>query len=496
MTRPNIIFILIDDMGWTDVCCYGSSFYETPNLDRLAREGMRFTDAYAACPVCSPTRASLMTGRYPARVGVTNYIAGQERGRVVSAPFLHHLPLSETSVATALREGGYATWHVGKWHLGGPDFWPQHHGFDANIGGWDTGYPRSYFSPYHNPMLPDGPEGEYLIDRLTDEAITLIREHVSGNQRQHSPQSTQRAQREEGSGSSLSAPSAGNPPPAEPQPFFLNLWHYAVHTPIQSKPELVEKYKRKAAALGLDRREALEEGEHFPCEHKKHMRVVRRRFQSDPAYAAMVQTLDENVGRLMATLEELGLAENTILFFTSDNGGLSTAEGSPTCNAPLSEGKGWMYEGGTREPMLVKWPGVTRPDSLCSVPITSPDLFPTLLEMADLPLRPDLHCDGVSFAPLLRGGEALDREAIFWHYPHYGNQGGTPGCSVRCGDWKLIEFFEDSSVELYNLREDVSETTNLAAHHPDIVQRLRDLLHQWQQDVAAKLPTPNPEWKP
>ncbi len=459
MSRPNVIFILIDDLGWMDLGCYGSSFYETPNLDRLAHEGVRFTQAYAACPVCSPTRASIMTGKYPATVQVTNYIGGMAKGRLLSAPYLHYLPLKEKSLARALKEGGYTTWHVGKWHLGGEEYWPQHHGFDVNVGGWSAGMPKSYFSPYHNPMLEDGPEGEYLTDRLTDEAIRLIRANDGA-------------------------------------PFFLNLWYYTVHIPIQGKPDYVEKYRAKAAALGLDRKDPFEYGENFPCEHKKDMRVVRRLFQSDAGYAAMVQSLDENVGRLLTALEEEGLAQDTVVIFTSDNGGLATAEGSPTCNAPLSEGKGWMYEGGTREPLIVKWPGVTRPDSLCGVPVTSPDFYPTVLELAGLDPIPEQHTDGVSLAPLLRGEDGLDRGAIYWHYPHYSNQGGTPGCSVRSGDHKLIEFFEDDSLELYNLREDVSEGCNRAEVEPEVAQRLRAMLHDWLERVDAQIPQPNPEYVP
>lgn len=463
MNRPNFIFILIDDLGWTDLGCYGSSFYETPSLDGLAREGVRFTDAYASCPVSSPTRASIMTGKYPATVRITNFIAGQAKGRLLSAPYLHYLPLKEKTIAGALRDSGFATWHVGKWHLGGEEYWPQHHGFEVNVGGWSAGMPKSYFSPYHNPMLEDGPEGEYLTDRLTDEAIRLVRKHNEG---------------EKG------------------RPFLLNLWYYMVHIPIQGKPDYVEKYREKARALGLDGKDPFECGEHFPCEHKKEERVRRRLFQSDPGYAAMVQSLDENVGRLLSALEEEGLAEDTVVIFTSDNGGLSTAEGSPTSNAPLSEGKGWMYEGGTREPLIVKWPGVTRPGTLSSVPVTSTDFYPTMLEIAGLAPMPEQHVDGTSIVGLLKGGGGLDRDAIFWHYPHYSNQGGTPGCSVRCGDCKLIEFFEDRHVELYKLRDDVGEEHDLAAEEPEMAERLRGTLHEWLDRVEAKIPEPNPDYVP
>jgi arylsulfatase A-like enzyme len=458
MGQPNIVFILVDDLGWADLGCYGSRFHETPHLDRLAQQGLRFTDAYAACPVCSPTRASIMTGKYPARVQITNFIYGQNRGRLLSAPYLDHLPLAETTVASALRDGGYATWHVGKWHLGGEAYWPQHHGFDVNIGGWSAGMPRSYWSPYKNPMLEDGPEGEYLTDRLTDEAISLIRNRQGS------------------------------------QPFFMNLCYYAVHIPIQSKPDLVEKYRRKAAAFGLDRRDPFEIGEPFPCVEKADQRICRRRFQSDPDYAAMVQTLDENIGRLMQTLDDEGLADDTIVVFTSDNGGLSTAESSPTCNAPLSEGKGWMEEGGVREPLIVRWPGVTPADGFCDVPVTSPDFYPTFLAAAGLDARPDQHVDGVSILPLLRGETTLDREAIFWHYPHYSNQGCTPGCSVRMGDYKLVEYFEDRHVELYNLRQDVGETNDLSGQMPQVVDRLRRRLHEWVDSSGAKIPEANPDF--
>ena len=460
MPRPNIIFILIDDLGWRDVGCYGSTFYETPHLDRLASEGVRFTDAYAACPVCSPTRASILTGKYPATVGLTNYLYGRERGRVISPEYVDHLPLAEKSVASALRDGGYQTWHVGKWHLGKEPYWPEKHGFDVNVGGCDWGMPRhSYFSPWKNPRLVDDVDGEYLPDRLTTEAIRLIRRRGE-------------------------------------KPFFLNLWYYLVHIPIQPKPDLRRKYEERAASRGLDRKNPFEYGEYFPCDHKKHKQIVRRRFQSDPGYAAMVESLDENIGRLLAALDEEGLRDDTVVVFTSDNGGLATAEGSPTSNAPLSEGKGWMFEGGTREALIVRLPGVTRPGMLCHVPVTSPDFYPTLLEVAGCDARPNQHVDGVSFASLLAGGERLDRQAIFWHYPHYGNQGGTPGCSVRSGDFKLIEFFEDRHVELYHLTDDVGETHDLAAERRDVVGELRPMLHAWLRSVDAKIPQPHPDWRP
>lgn len=460
MSRPNFVFILIDDLGWRDLSVYGSAFYETPNLDRLAAEGMRFTDAYAACPVCSPTRASILTGKYPATVGVTNWIGAHARGKLIDAPYIDHLPLEEHSLARALKEGGYRTWHVGKWHLGQAPFFPDRHGFDVNVGGCHWGTPHNgYFSPWGIPTLEDGPAGEYLTDRLTDEAIRLIRDNDGA-------------------------------------PFFLNLCYYAVHIPIQAKPEYIPKYKAKARAMGLDRLETFEEGDFFPCEHKKDQRIVRRLVQSDPEYAAMVEILDENIGRLLQALDAAGQTANTVVIFTSDNGGLATSEGSPTCNAPLAEGKGWMYEGGTREPLIVKWPGAVQPGSLCSVPVTSPDFYPTVLEMAGLDPLPQQHCDGVSLLPLLLGSRVPQREAIYWHYPHYGNQGGTPGSSIRAGDYKLLEFFQDGHVELYNLREDVSEEHDLARAKPDLAATLKGMLAAWRTKVEARIPEPNPDYTP
>ena len=351
---------------------------------------------------------------------------------------------------------------MGKWHLGPRECYPDRHGFEENVGGCAWGSPKDgYFSPWHIETLPERPEGEYLTDHLTDEAIRLIRQHDDG------------------------------------RPFFLNLWYYQVHIPIQAKPEKVAKYERKARELGLDVLPTFEEGDYFPCEHKKDQRIRRRLLQSDPVYAAMIDSVDENIGRLWQVLQETGQAENTVFIFTSDNGGLATAEGSPTCNAPLAEGKGWMYEGGTREPLFIIWPGVTQAGAVCEEPVTSPDFYPTLLEMAGLTLCPEQHTDGLSLAPLLRGeGDSLDREAIYWHYPHYGNQGGTPGSSLRAGDWKLIAFFEDGRLELYNLRDDPGEHHNLAESDPNRAAELQAMLADWREKVQAKMPVRNPNWEP
>ncbi|MHC4736738.1 MAG: sulfatase, partial [Planctomycetota bacterium] len=401
--QPNFVFFLIDDMGFKDIGCNGSTFYETPNIDKLAKDGMRFTDAYAACPVCSPTRASIMTGKYPVRLNLTDYLVGRRRGKLIPPEYIHQMPLEEVTIAESLKEAGYATCFIGKWHLGDKPYWPEHQGFDINIGGTRSGMPRNYFWPKWrgNPPI-QGRAGEYLTDRLTDEALKFL----------------------EGK---------------KDKPFLLYLSHYAVHIPLQAKKDMIEKYKAKAAKRLAKEPRFLPEG-----------RSKVRQVQDHPVYAGMVESVDESVGRVMKKLEDLGVADNTVVIFMSDNGGLSTAEGLPTSNLPLRAGKGWLYEGGIREPMIIKWPGVVKPNSVCSEPVTSTDFYPTMLEMADLPLKPKQHVDGVSLVPLLKGKEKLERNAIFWHYPHYGNQGGSPGGAVRAGDYKLIEFYEDNRAELYN----------------------------------------------
>ncbi len=456
---PDIIFILIDDLGWRDLTCYGSTFYETPHIDQLAAQGAMLTDAYAAAPVCSPTRASLLTGKYPATLGITDWIGARSQGRLMAVPYLDHLPRHETTIATALRHAGYRTWHIGKWHLGDTDTWPIQHGFDLNIGGCGWGYPRQgHFAPWGLPNLSEGEPGSYLADRLTDEAIRLL-------QTPHT------------------------------QPFFLNLCYYAVHTPIQAPQDLIEKYRKKAHAMGLDTLPTFQDGEYFPCDHKADQRVRRRLLQSDPIYAAMIENLDGNIGRLLHALAGSKRANNTLVIFTSDNGGLSTAEGSPTCNSPLAQGKGWMYEGGTRVPFILRWPKMIAPGIRVSQPVSSPDVFPTLLDAATGSTHTSSKIEGLSLMPLLLNQPWSDR-SLFWHYPHYGNQGGTPACSIRRGDWKLIEFFETQVLELYHLREDIGENRNVAAKHPAMTLELHDLLKAWRTTSGAVIPQPNGAWHP
>ncbi|TKG89079.1 DUF4976 domain-containing protein [Puteibacter caeruleilacunae] len=470
--RPNFVFVLIDDMGWTDLGCFGSSFYETPNIDKLASEGVKFTNAYAACPVCSPTRASIMSGKYPARIDVTDWIPGrQHRGardyeKMIQKPFKLEMGLEEVTVAEALKEEGYKTCFIGKWHIGeSEEYWPHHQGFDVNIAGWSKGSPQrnknanGYFSPYGNPMIEDGPKGEYLTDRLTDEAIKYIEGHKDN-------------------------------------PFFVYLSYYTVHNPLMGKKELIEKFKKKAEDQGLDKKEHYTRDKAWIKEKPKKSNYKERLFQDQPTYSSMIYSLDENIGKLTAKLKELGLDKNTVIFFMSDNGGLSTSEGSPTCNDPLRGGKGWLYEGGVREPMFVKWPGVAKAGTEIDVPVTSTDFYPTILEMAGAPLKQDQHVDGKSFAGLLKGEQANGERPLYWHYPHYSNQGTTPGAAIRLGDYKLIEYFEDNHVELYNLKDDVGETKDLAADMPEKTNELKQMLHQWQKEVGAKFPDPNPDYDP
>jgi arylsulfatase A-like enzyme len=442
--RPNIVFIFIDDMGWRDVGFMGSRYYETPNIDRLAAQGMVFTNAYSNAPNCAPARACLLSGQYGPRHGVYT-VDSSSRGR---SKFRKLIPIENTTVlnsnivtiAEAIKPAGYVSASIGKWHLGNdPQSGPIGQGFDVNVAGYSAGHPKKgYFVPYNNPELPDGPEGEYLTDRLTDEALNFIETNKD-------------------------------------QPFFLYLPHYAVHTPLQAKEELIEKYKEKPGSNG----------------------------QNNPKYAAMIESTDEGVGRIMDKLDEMGLTENTIVFFFSDNGGVKNI----TSNQPLRGGKGMLYEGGIREPMVVRWPGVVRPGTTSDTPVIGIDLFPTILEMADIPTPKGKLLDGESIVPLLNMQGDLDRKAIFWHFPAYlqGKAEGArdphfrtrPAGAVRAGDWKLIEYFEDGDLELYNLANDISEQNNLAKAMPEKATELQQLMLSWRKEVNAPVPTElNPEYDP
>jgi len=454
----NVVWIIVDDLGWRDIGAAGSTFYETPNIDRLAASGARFTQFDTASPVCSPTRASFMTGKHPARVQITNWIGGEQNGLLLQADYKSALPLTEVTPGEAFREAGYVTAYMGKWHLGDGDYLPAAQGFDVTVAVNGAGQPARYFWPYHGdepsiwdvPDLEDGGEGEYLTDRLTDEAVAFLRDNVA-------------------------------------QPFFLVLSHYAVHTPLQSKDELTAEYEAKAAELPpLDTPFAPESG-----------RAISKQRQDHAVYAGMVASTDDSVGRILDTLDELGLADTTAVVFVSDNGGLSTLPtgrtSMPTSNVPLRAGKGWLYEGGIRAPLIIKWPGVTDAASTIDVPVTSMDLYPTLLDMAGLPQRPEQHVDGLSLAPLLRGGASLEREALFWHFPHYHGSANRPSGAVRIGDYKLIQWFEDGKVELYDLANDPGEQYDLVEREPQEAARLRDALGSWRVAVNAQMPRPNPD---
>jgi len=427
--------ILVDDMGWTDLGCYSTDdFHETPSIDRMASEGLRFTNGYASCAVCSPTRASIMSGQYPARLKITDWIPGHSTGNEghITPKYRYELPLETVTLAEKLKGAGYATWHVGKWHLGESEqYWPRHQGFDVNAGGHSKGAPGSYHFPYAklteatewtNLNLPSGSaEGDYLTDFLTDSALDLIEK------------------------------SAG-----KDEPFFLNMCYYTVHTPLEGKPGLNGKYGKK-----------LEEGDYQ---------------QKNIDYASMVQSLDENVGRILNKLDEMGMAEDTLVILTSDNGSL--AGGNFNGSLPLREGKGTHYEGGIRVPYIFRWPGKVAAGTVSDEVIISPDLNPTILEVAHLETEPESRDDSVSLAELFANPDAeLERNAVFWHYPHYHR--GMPVSVVRSGKYKLLEFLEEGDCELYNLEADIGEQVNLVEQEPEITAELLKKLHQWKSEVGA-----------
>ena len=447
----NVVFFLVDDMGWTDLGCQGSKFYETPNIDKLAASGMRFTAGYTACPVCSPTRASIVSGKHPVRVNITDWIPGRSsKGQKLTTPEdRSNLALSEVTIAEALRRAGYLTFFAGKWHLGSKGHLPTDQGFDINIGGHERGSPPGgYYAPWTNPYLKAKKKGEYLTERLTEESIKFLRERDKS------------------------------------KPFLLYLSYYNVHTPIQAYKKRVEHYNKK-----------LEKLEGKTPTRKEHDGITRLR-QDNAAYASMVAAVDDSVGQVLAELDAQGLTDNTLVFFFSDNGGLSTLRRfGPTCNLPLRAGKGWLYEGGVRVPLIIRAPGTTRGGSTCDYPVVSMDFYPTILELVGQKAMPKQHVDGVSLVPLLKGGKKLERTDLFWHYPHYHGSTWTPGAAIRSGDWKLIEFYHLGKVEMYNLKKDLGEQNNLAEKMPEQRQRLLEKLHAWQREIGAQMPRPNPNFK-
>ena len=443
--KTNVVFFLIDDLGWRDLGCYGSDYYQTPNIDRLAKEGVRFTDAYSACTVCSPTRAAIMTGKYPARLLLTQWLPSGRWSRtghkMKEGRYISNLPLEEVTIAEVLRGHGYKTAFMGKWHLGTETYYyPEHQGFDVNVAGRDYGAPGSYFFPFtgkwkipstgqtlHKKQPLSGKKGDYLADRLAEEAESFIRNNSDN-------------------------------------PFFLMLSHYAVHTPLQGKPGKVLNYEK----------------------------IPENKRQGKPAYAAMVESVDESVGRVTRVLRELGLEKSTLVIFTSDNGGFAGA----TSNAPLRANKGSNYEGGIRVPAIVKWPKAGRRGVLSNVPIISMDFFPTILAATGHALCPYQHIDGVDLTPVLKKSGGLNRDAIYWHYPHYNRHPQNfPAGVVRAGNWKLLQEFETGKLSLYDLADDIGETRDLASRYPEKVKSLLTKLKSWQKNVGADPMRPNPEYK-
>ncbi|MFP6587147.1 MAG: sulfatase [Pirellulaceae bacterium] len=444
--QRNFVFILVDDLGKMDMSGEGSKFYETPNIDAIANSGMQFSNGYSTCQVCSPSRASILLGTYPARHGITDYIgassgtAWKRNDRVLPSAYNHSLPLADTTLAEAMRMGGYKTFFAGKWHLGGEGSFPEDHGFDINIGGHHRGSPPGgFFAPYNNPKMDNGPPGESLPIRLAKETAAFIEANKD-------------------------------------EKFFAYLSFYSVHAPIQTSQELWKKYQKKAIDHGLvtDR---------FKFDRTKAVRQV----QDNPIYAGMMESLDTAVGIVMKQLTDLGLEENTVVIFTSDNGGVSSGDAFATSCLPLRGGKGRQWEGGILQPYYIHVPQVTKAGSTNPTPVTGTDFYPTILELAGLPLKPKQHIDGVSLLPLLNGGDIADRD-LFWHYPHYGNQGGEPSSIIRSGNMKLIHYYEDGRDELYNLVDDVGEQTDLAASQGQIAKNLRKKLDQWLAQTNAKIP--------
>ena len=457
--KPNVVFILADDYGYYDLSCMGSKYYETPNIDRISNEGMTFTDGYAACQVCSPSRASIMTGKFPARHGITDWIgapAGEnwrKNGRfnkLLPAEYEHKLSTDYITLPEALKEAGYKTFFAGKWHLGEKGSWPEDHGFDINKGGWDVGSPKGgYFAPWDNPNLESGPDGENLSMRLANETVKFLEE---------------------------------NNPDKTGKPVFAYLSFYAVHGPIETTQKKWSKYRQKAEDMGI-----AEKG--FKMGHFLPIRQV----QDNPVYAGLVEQMDNAVGVVLNAIDEMGLDENTIVIFTSDNGGVAAGDASSTSNLPLRAGKGYQFEGGIREPYFIKVPWLTKGREKCNTPVSGTDFYPTILELAGLELKPNRHNDGVSLVPLLKG-ETIAERPLIWHYPHYGNQGGEPSSIIREGDWKLIHYYEDGHEELYNLASDLEETNDVSNENQELVKTLSTKLFAYLNEVGAKFPEKDPEY--
>ena len=455
--KPNFVFILADDLGYHDLSCMGSTYYETPNIDRIAHEGMIFTHGYAACQVCSPSRAAIMTGKVPARLGITDWIGAKtgeawrehkRHDKLLPAANNDHLPFDDISLAEAMKAGGYHTFFAGKWHIGSEGSYPEDHGFDINKGGWEKGSPiGGFFSPWTNPRLDNIKPGENLSMRLGEETAQFIRENNS-------------------------------------TPFFAYLSFYAVHGPIQTTKQKWKKYRDKAESMGL--------AEHG-FEMERHLPI--RRTQDNPVYAGLVEAMDDAVGVVLAELRALGIDDNTVVIFTSDNGGVASGDAFSSSNLPLRGGKGYQWEGGIREPYFIRVPWMHNEGKKTNIPANGTDFYPTILELAGLDLKPEQHIDGVSLVPILEGKSITDR-SLFWHYPHYGNQGGDPSSIIRRGPYKLIHYWEDGHRELYHIIDDVGEENNLVESNPSLVDDLGHELEVWLEQTNARLPIPDPLYDP
>lgn len=457
--KPNVVFILVDDLGLHDLSYTGSNYYETPNIDKLANQSIEFTQGYAASRVCSPSRASIFTGQFTARHGVTDWI-GAKTGtdwrshkrfdKLLPAEYVHNLPDKNITLAEAMKTAGYKTFFAGKWHLGSDGSYPENHGFDINIGGWDKGSPiGGYFSPWKNPKLKNKQNGENLSMRLANETAQFI---------------------------------ANN----KEKPFFAFLSFYAVHGPIQTTQGKWQKYREKSKNQGIK-----ENG--FEME-----RVLPiRNTQDNPIYAGLVESMDDAVGIVTKALEEANLDKNTIVVFTSDNGGVASGDAFSTSNLPLRGGKGYQWEGGIREPYFIKVPWINTPNKTRNYPVTGADFYPTILDLANINLLPNHHKDGISLKPIIDKENALlPNRPLFWHYPHYGNQGGEPSSIIREENWKLIHYYEDNRNELYNLKTDPSEKTDVSEKFSQKTIGMASRLSDWLKEVHAKVPLIDPEHNP
>lgn len=495
---PNVIFFLVDDLGWSDLGCYGSEFYETPNIDKLAKEGVRFTDAYSACHVCSPTRASILTGKYPASLNLTDWLPGRRDfsfQKLRNVEINQHIPYDISTLPKTLKNNDYKTAIIGKWHLGEDDASTLRQGFDLHLPDWNKGWPKKgYNFPYEMKGLEEGDEGEYLTDRLTNEAIKYIEYNKE-------------------------------------TPFFLLLSHFAVHDPIQGRKDLVKKYsnklkgsdpssgepfileanpdeKKPISRIELD--SLLGDSKYGGYKIFSNQSVKIKQHQDNIEFAGMVESMDESLGRIMKKLKELELDQNTVVIFYSDNGGMSAAnfyfpdreiskkeinKAFSTSNLPLRGGKGWMYEGGIRVPLIIKWPGKGLQGVVSDVPVTSPDFYPTIVEMIGLEVENKNQKEGISMVPILKGGKKIEREAIYWHFPHYSNHGNqSPGGVIRSGDYKLLEYYENNTIQLFNVANDIGEQNDLSTLEPERVNKLRSLLTNWRRNVNAKMMLPNSEY--